>query len=392
MKFPKKPLGEICEFIRGVTFTGNEVSSKQLDGYLPILRAGNISNELNIRSNLVWVPQKRVSSEQFLQINDLVICMASGSPEVLGKTAKLTNPYVGSVGAFCGIIRVNKADPSFIAYWFKSLDFYRWRDEQARGVNIQNLRPSEIQEIEISLPPLPEQQRIATILGNADRLRRLRQYASLIKETYLQSVFLDMFGNPETNPMGWAKEKVGSIITNIRYGTGSPPKYVEKGIPFIRATNIKKGTVNPEEMVFITDFEAKKIPKCMLKEGDLILVRSGVNSGDCAIIPNSYAGAYAAYDLIVEIHFPYNYYFNFFINSLSGKRIINTLSRRAGQPHINSDQVKSILIPLPERGLILQFVGIMQKLLKVNIQLSESERQVEHLFQTLMKKAFQGEL
>jgi type I restriction enzyme S subunit len=385
-------IGEICDFVRGVTFDGNEVLSEKLDGYVPILRAGNISDTLEIQNDLVWVPSKRVSKEQYLQNYDIAICMASGSPAVLGKTAQVTQKFIGSVGAFCGIIRVKKADPSFIGYYFKSSAFMKWRDRQARGINIQNLRPTEVQEIQIPLPSLPEQQRIAAILQKADRLRRLRRYARQLSDGYLQSVFLEMFGNPVSNPKGWEIIESEKIISNIRYGTGSPPIYVEKGIPFIRATNVKNGTILTDGLVYISENEAIKIFKCKLNKGDLLLVRSGVNSGDCALIPSSYQGAYAAYDLIIEMAYPYNYYFNFIINSDYGKNIISTLSRRAGQPHINSDQVKSIPLPLPSKALIGEFAKLIQENEKLKAQQIESVRQTEMLFQSFLHQAFQGEL
>ena len=159
-------LGEVCEFIRGVTFDTAEVTYEPKSGHLPILRAGNISQALVLDADLVWVPADRVSSEQLLRLGDLVICMSSGSPAVVGKTASLTREWTGSVGAFCGIIRprnLNMAD--WVGHWFQSDGFLNWRDEQARGANIQNLRFSQFIDLPIPLPPLPEQRRIAAILN-----------------------------------------------------------------------------------------------------------------------------------------------------------------------------------------------------------------------------------
>ena len=84
----KKPLsiGEVCNYVRGVTFDGEEARSSKSEGHLPILRAGNIGDYLDTQNDLIWVPKKRVAKEQHLQKNDIVICMASGSPQVVGKT------------------------------------------------------------------------------------------------------------------------------------------------------------------------------------------------------------------------------------------------------------------------------------------------------------------
>lgn len=270
--------------------------------------------------------------------------------------------------------------------------FVNWASAQISGANLPRLDPNKLSEFLFTLPPLPEQQRIAAILQKADRLRSLRRYARQLSDSYLQSVFLEMFGDPATNPKKWEIIESEKIISNICYGTGSPPAYIEKGIPFIRATNVKNGTIQTDGLVFISENEARKISKCKLNKGDLLLVRSGVNSGDCALIPCPYQDAYAAYDLIIEMAYPYNYYFNFIINSGYGKNIINTLSRRAGQPHINSDQVKSIPLPLPSKALIGEFAKLIQENEKLKAQQIESEHQTEILFQSLLQQAFQGEL
>ncbi|MCA1991964.1 MAG: restriction endonuclease subunit S, partial [Coleofasciculus sp. S288] len=255
------------------------------------------------------------------------------------------------------------------------------------NINLELLEP-----IEIPLPPLAEQKRIAAIAQKADRLRRTRRYALQLSDTYLQSVFLEMFGSPVTNPKGWDIEDIGSQIISIRYGTSSPPEYQQNGIPFIRATNIKKGYIQPEGMVYISEHEAQKIPKCKVKAGDLIIVRSGVNTGDSAVVTELYDGTYAAYDLIVELPKIQAYYYNFLINSDYGKAIIEPLTRRAGQPHINAEQVSSLRFPLPLLPLQEKFAQIVQKFERLRTQQREADRQAEHLFQTLLHRAFRGEL
>jgi len=190
--------------------------------------------------------------------------------------------------------------------------------------------------------------------------------------------------------MGWEIKAVGTRIKSIRYGTSSPPAYQKDGIPFIRATNIKGGTVQHNGLVYISEDAAHGIPKCQVKAGDLVIVRSGVNTGDCAVIPVEFDGAYAAYDLIVEVEYPKNYYYNLLINSPQGKSIIGPLSRRAGQQHINAEQVKSLSFPAPPLSLQQQFARIVHKVERLRAQQREAQRQAEHLFQTLLHQAFRG--
>ena len=158
-------LGDVCDFIRGVTFDKSEVSPFSDEGRVPILRAGNIGRKIDTINDLVWVPNQNVTSDQFVRVGDSVICMSSGSASVVGKTALVDCEWRGSVGAFCGIIRPsNHTVDNFLNFWFQSRFFLDWRDEQARGANIQNLRFSQLANLAFLLPPLLDQKRIAAIL------------------------------------------------------------------------------------------------------------------------------------------------------------------------------------------------------------------------------------
>lgn len=176
-QWPRKRLGEACEFIRGVSFDKAEARTRPLPGYLPILRAGNIGQSLDLLNDLVWVPQANVSQEQQVRVGDIVICMSSGSPAVVGKSAQLERPWVGSVGAFCGIIRPRDEEcTDYWAFWFRSPQFAAWRDGQARGANIQNLRFSQFETLEVPFPPSHERERTVAILneqvGTAGQIRK----------------------------------------------------------------------------------------------------------------------------------------------------------------------------------------------------------------------------
>ena len=168
-------LSECCEFIRGVSFQNGDASTMQKPGFIPFVRAGNISsNVLDLQNDLMWIPEHLTAQQQKFQKGDIAICLSSGSPQVVGKTARLTQDWTGTVGAFCGIIRpLRCVDSEYIGHWFRSPAFINWRNAKARGANIQNLRFQELAELGICLPPLHEQRRIA---------RRLREQLGAVAE------------------------------------------------------------------------------------------------------------------------------------------------------------------------------------------------------------------
>jgi type I restriction enzyme S subunit len=201
-----------------------------------------------------------------------------------------------------------------------------------------------------------------------------------------------MFGDMVNNQKGWNYIQFGNIFKSLRYGTSSPPIYSGDGIPFIRATNVKNGGVSIKGMVYISDDEAAKIKKCKLNEGDLIIVRSGANTGDCSRIPKQYQGAYGAFDIIVEIDEPQSTFYNFLLNTKAGKAVIEPLTRRAGQPHLNSKQITELGVFDIPISLQSQFAERVQAIEAQKAQAQVALQKSEDLFNALLQQAFKGEL
>lgn len=156
---------------------------------------------------------------------------------------------------------------------------------------------------------------------------------------------------------------LGQVIEVIRYGTGTPPPYVEPGpatVPFVRATDIKDGEVRLDTLLHIDAAQPKQMDKCRLSGGELIIVRSGANTGDCAVVPHSLAGAYAAYDLILTFHAAARAPFiAMFLDTEVGRLQLNLVRGRAAQPHVNAEEVSALRVPLPAPEIQEQLVTTM---------------------------------
>ena len=160
-------LGDVAELIRGVTFDGTEARVSAGEGLLPILRAGNIGDELRLDDDLVWVPARRMSTNQQMRVGDIAMCTSSGSARVVGKTALLNTTFGGSVGAFCAIVRPRpNVRPKYLAAWLRSGEFLSWRDDNARGANIQNLKLSEVSDLSLPVPNIRDQDSVLEELAN----------------------------------------------------------------------------------------------------------------------------------------------------------------------------------------------------------------------------------
>jgi type I restriction enzyme S subunit len=160
--WPRSPVGQICDVIRGVTYKKAQSSETPAKNRLPVLRATNIQDaHLVLDQNLVYVPSELVSDKQRLVPGDIVIATSSGSKHLVGKTAQVREPWEGSFGAFCAAIRPKiDINPRYLGYFFESPEYKKYIAARAMGVNINNLRRGDLEEISVPIAPRDQQDRI----------------------------------------------------------------------------------------------------------------------------------------------------------------------------------------------------------------------------------------
>ena len=190
-----------------------------------------------------------------------------------------------------------------------------------------------------------------------------------------KSKFVEMFGDPVTNTQRREIVSFGTLMTNIKYGTSQPPIFTEDGTyKFIRATNIKSGRITEVDMLRIDEQEARKLEKCKLYGYEIIIVRSGANTGDTCVVTSEYANQYAGYDIIVSLDLckcnPV--YYNELLNTHYMQQVVKPLTVRAAQPHINAQQVQGLpmlVATLDEQNEFAGYVKYIDKLKFISIYL-----------------------
>lgn len=387
-------ISAIGKVIRGVSWDKGDATDTPRPDYLPILRAGNIGNELNTTSDLVWVPASNVSAEQKIRASDIAICMSSGSPAVVGKTASAVVDWPGSVGAFCALIRANpeKCLPEYLAFFLKSARFRKWTSE-AQGANIKNIKKSALEGFEIWLPPLPEQRRIVDLLSRAEGIVRLRREAEKKAAELIPALFLDMFGDPATNPKGWAVATVGDVLAAADYGSSSKASSDGSGLPMIRMGNVTyAGNLDLADLKYV-DLPAEEVERYCLQEGDILFNRTnskdlvgktGLWDGSCAAIVASYFIRLRVQRQAVSSHYLWA-----FMNTAHMKRVLFDTARGAiGQSNINSKELKAFPLPVPPPALQDQFASRCADVSGLTFQHSAATAKAQATFDALLAQAF----
>ena len=266
-----------------------------------------------------------------------------------------------------------------------------------QGTSINGILREDLSSFLISLPSLSEQKKIAEILTTVDdaieETDRIIEKTRELKKGLMQKLLTRGIGHKKFKkteigkiPVDWAVVRLKEIA-NVRYGLGQPPALDDNGIPMVRATNIHEGAISKAGLISINRDALPLSRNPLLKNGDIIVVRSGAYTGDIGLITKEWEGAVAGYDLVVTPSSRINSLFlaNYLLSNIIQKGYFASLKERSAQPHLNSLQVEETPIVLPP---ITEQIKIAEVISSTHSEIKQEEAQKKHL-ETLKKSLMQ---
>jgi type I restriction enzyme S subunit len=245
------------------------------------------------------------------------------------------------------------------------------------------------------MPPIEEQRRIADILDRADALRAKRVQSLALLDGLPQSIFLDMFGDPNPRTTRWPVVKLGSMLESAQYGTSTKADIIGE-FPVLRMGNVTSdGRVDLRDLKYM-DLSPVGQRKYLVKRGDILFNRT--NSADLvgktAIVRETRPLAFAGYLVRLRVlpeHDPE--YLAAFLNSRYSKRLLRMMCKSIiGMANINAREVQSILVGVPPRRLQQQFAKRVASTEAARATYMRGSEQLDELFTSLQQRAFAGEL
>ena len=228
---------------------------------------------------------------------------------------------------------------------------------------------------------LPSMDKQISIVKQLDLISdTIANYTNQIEnlDNLVKARFIEMFGDPVADTRNWGQTLLKEHLESIKYGTSTPPIFTDDGYAFIRATNIKNGKIVTNDMKYIPQEEADRLEKCKLSGGEIIIVRSGVNAGDTCIVTDEYIGQYAGYDMILVLSSDLHpVFFNTLINTEYMDKVVKPLTRRAAQPHLNSEQTQRLPIIEVPFELQEQFADFVKQVDKSRFDIKKSIIELE---------------
>lgn len=263
-----------------------------------------------------------------------------------------------------------------------------------KGAGLKHISKDYIENIEIPLPTLPTQQKIATILDQAEAIIQNNRAIVQKYDALTQSLFLEMFGDPVKNEKGWEIRKMEEISLKITDGTHQSPKFVKEGIPFLLVSNIVNNKINYKTNKFISEEDFETLNKRTPIEIGNILLTSVGSYGNPAIIESEMKFAFQRHIAFIKPnHSKINYHFLFhFLKSDSIKKEIDKKVKGAAQKTYNLVELKNLRIILPPTTLQNQFAERVAAIEAQKQQAQLALAKSEELFQSLLQQAFKGEL
>ena len=264
---------------------GTHSTPKYIPQGIPLVTSKNLKNGTIDFNDICYISKRdheEIQRRSKVEDGDIIMAMIGtiGNPVIVKKRFEFSIKNI-ALFKFSKSLVLNQ----YFYYLLHSSLLEKQLSKESLGVTQKFVSLQVLRDLKIPLPPIAEQKRIAAIAQKCDRLRRTRRYTQQLSNSYLRSVFLEMFGDPVTNPMGWDKEQLGDLC-RIRRGASPRPidDFLGGTVPWIKIGDGAKGDslYLSSTKDFVTKEGAKK--SVYLEPGSLIFANCGVSLGFARIL------------------------------------------------------------------------------------------------------------
>lgn len=265
-------------------------------------------------------------------------------------------------------------------------------NNRGRGVAQNNINLSMLKNIEIEMPNIEKQRKIANVLDKVNKIINKRQQQLKKLDELVKSRFIEMFGEPDKNTFNWSKEKLGEHLDVVNGFAFKSEGFTDIGIPVLRIGNINSGTFKATNMVFwpndATLFRYKIYP------GDLVISLTGTvgkdDYGNVCILGTEYKEYYlnqrnAKLDIKNTIN---KYYLSQILKFNEIKNQLTGISRGVRQANISIKDILSLSVPIPPIELQDKFADFVKQTDKSKLEIQKSLDKLEILKKSLMQQYF----
>lgn len=285
-----------------------------------------------------------------------------------------------------------RIDNRWLMHLINSERFRNQIDRHVTGTTRQRISRGNLAGLEIPLPPLPEQKRIAAILDKADAIRRKRQQAIQLADDFLSAQFLQKFGDPKDSPFG--SRSLKDVALKVTDGAHFTPTYVDSGIPFLRVTDINRGEVDWSKVKYIPLEEHQElIKRCKPEKGDVLYSKNGTIGVPRLIDWDQEFSIFVSLCLIKpNPNYLRGRYLYSFLQTPFALKQATQKAKSATVTNLHLVEIKEIKLPVPSLAIQDEWIDFVDNFGCMRARLIESLNTSNDAFNSLSQKAFSGML
>ena len=320
--------------------------------------------------------------------------------------------------------------PKFAELFLNSDSYWRSISEFAAGIAVPNVNASKLASLEMPLPPIAEQKRIVAkvekLLAKVDASRARLDKVSAILKRFRQSVLVAAcsgrltadwrMSNPDSEPFAvaiptdlevddefpenWTVTRLGTMVKLVTSGSrGWAKYYATSGAVFIRAQNINADYLNLDDIAFVRPPVKTEGARTKVQQGDLLITITGANITKSALVEKpmeqAYVSQHVALVRLKNLHIA-RFLFYALVSPLHGRRQLYAAAYGQGKPSLNLDNIRNVVIGLPPLSEQQEIVRRVEELFAladgIEARVGKARGQVDKLTQSILAKAFRGEL
>jgi type I restriction enzyme S subunit len=388
--WPSRSIEECCEIVSGAT--------------------PRTSEEAYWDGDVCWATPKDLSELEGPYIDDtprkitragLASCAASilppesvlfSSRAPIGHVAINTVPMATNQGFKSFVPKRESIVPKFLYHWLRA--HRKQLESMGNGATFKEVSKAVVSRIQIPVPPIAEQRRIAEVLDRAEALRAKRRAALAQLDTLTQAIFLDMFGDPLTNPKALPTAALGELCSRITDGTHQSPKWSAQGHPFLFVSNVVSGEIDFDTEKFISDeTHAELTRRCPIEVGDVLYSTVG-SYGVPAVVRSSKKFAFQRHIAHIKPNRDVldSEFLRVMLASPSLKRQADKSARGIAQKTVNLSDIREFVVLRPPMADQRQFVRIVDTIQLLRNKYKRSLDELGACFMSLQDRAFRGAL
>ena len=378
-------LGSLCQFLNGGTPPKSE--SRYFEGDIPWITSADITSPI-VDTARSFITDEAVGASATNKVPTGTVLLVTRTG--VGKVAVAGVDLCFSQDITAILPDKDRLDTAYLVHFLRTKQDYLL--SMARGATIKGVTRNVVADLVIPLPPLPEQRRIAAILGQTDALRAKRREALAQLDRLAQSVFVEMFGDPETNPKNLRKSAISDIA---EVSTGSTPSrgsgdFYGGSIPWVKTTEVTGEVIHDTEEK-LTEAGLRSI-RGKLHPTNSILVAmygQGQTRGRAALLALEASCNQACGVIRPSEHYLPRF---MFAQLLLGYDRLRALGRGGNQENLNLQLLGAFEVLVPPLAIQQAFVTRMSAIDALKAMHRTALAELDALFASLQHRAFRGEL